>query len=103
MLAELLESADEWSHPFVIGELACGNLSRRPHVIELLDALPQAPVVDHEEALEFVTTRRLFGRGLGWIGVHLLASAQLARVPLWTLDRRLASAARQLALEVPPV
>lgn len=98
-LRELLESTEVWIHPFVIGELACGNLSRRAKVIELLDALPKVPVADHEEVLQFVTTHRLSGRGLGWIDMHLLASAQLAGLPFWTLDKRLALAAKQLALE----
>ena len=100
-LAKLLESTDVWIHPFVIGELACGNLSHRSQLIELLNALPKVPMVDHEEVLDFVTAHRLSGHGLGWIDVHLLASAQLARIPFWTLDKRLASAARQLTLEVP--
>jgi predicted nucleic acid-binding protein len=95
-LANLLESAEVWIHPFVIGELACGNPGRRPQVIELLNALPKVPMADHEEVLDFVNAYRLFGRGLGWVDVHLLASAQLAAMPFWTLDKRLAAAARQL-------
>ena len=101
-LTAILESTDVWIHPFVIGELACGTLSRRAQIIELLNALPRVPVVDHEEALEFVITHRLSGRGLGWIDVNLLASAQLARVPFWTFDKRLAAVARELMLKQPP-
>lgn len=97
-LAELLEATQVWTHPFVIGELACGNLSRRTEVLSLLDALPQAPLVDHHEVLKFIDARRLHGRGLGWIDVHLLASARLAGLPFWTLDKRLSEAARELAL-----
>ena len=100
-LAAMLESTEAWTHPFVIGELACGNLTRRAQVLELLHALPQVPLADPGEALAFVTTHRLYGRGLGWIDVHLLASAHLARMPLWTLDKRLAAAARQLAPGLP--
>lgn len=97
-LAELLEAAQVWTHPFVIGELACGNLSRRSEVLSLLEALPQAPLVDHHEVLKFIDARRLPGRGLGWIDVHLLASARLVGLPFWTLDKRLSEAARELAL-----
>jgi predicted nucleic acid-binding protein len=98
-LSELLDQQQCWIHPFVIGELACGNLARRAEVIGLLQALPQAPVADHAELLEFVDAHRLYGRGLGWVDLHLLASARLANLPLWTLDRYLAVAARQLSLQ----
>jgi predicted nucleic acid-binding protein len=95
-LAELLEDGSVWTHPFVIGELACGNLARRAEVLELIGALPLVPVADHEEVLVFVESRRLMGRGLGFIDVHLLASAVLASLPLWTSDKRLAAVARAL-------
>jgi len=97
-LSELLEAAQVWSHPFVIGELACGNLARRQEVLSALDALPQAPLVDHAEVRDFIETHRLSGRGLGWIDVHLLASARLGRLPFWTVDKRLATVARTLTV-----
>jgi predicted nucleic acid-binding protein len=98
-LSELLELMQCWIHPFVIGELACGNLARRAEVMGLLQALPQVPIADHAELLEFVDAHGLYGRGLGWVDMHLLASARLANLPLWTLDRRLAAAAKQLSLQ----
>ncbi|MHB8622199.1 MAG: type II toxin-antitoxin system VapC family toxin [Sulfuricaulis sp.] len=97
-LAELVEVAQVWTHPFVVGELACGILSRRREVLSLLEALPQAPLVDHREVLTFIEARRLPGRGLGWVDVHLLASARLVGLPFWTLDKSLFEAARELAL-----
>jgi hypothetical protein len=97
-LAQHLREGHVWAHPFVIGELACGRLRRRVEVLSLLGALPHAPVVDHVEALAFLESRALAGHGLGWIDVHLLASARLARIGLWTLDRRLQAAARELDL-----
>jgi predicted nucleic acid-binding protein len=100
-LSDLLEAAQVCIHPFIVGELACGNLSRREEVIGLLDALPTVLLVDHQEVLDFISAQRLHGRGLGWVDVHLLASARLAGLPLWTLDRRLALAATQLSLEPP--
>ena len=90
-----------WTHAFVIGELACGNLNRREEILSLLAALPEAPAADQDEALAFVETHRLMGLGLGWIDVHLLASASLARLRLWTLDGRLGSAAARLGLRPP--
>jgi predicted nucleic acid-binding protein len=99
-LAEHLEAMQVWTHPFVIGELACGNLARRGDVLTALDALPQAPLVDHAEVRAFIEAHHLHGRGLGWVDVHLLASARLARLPFWTQDKRLATVARDLALDV---
>lgn len=100
-LSDLLEAAQVCIHPFVIGELACGNVSRRAEVIGLLEALPRVPLVDHQEVLGFIVAQRLHGRGLGWVDMHLLASARLDNLPLWTLDRRLASVAVELSLEPP--
>lgn len=76
--------------PVVVGELACGPLGRRGEVLELLRNLPQAPVVDPNEVLAFVDGHALMGSGLGWVDVHLLASAALAGERFWTRDRRLA-------------
>jgi predicted nucleic acid-binding protein len=90
-----------WSHPFVIGELACGSLAHRSKVLMLLAALPAAPLAEHDEVITFIDSRRLFGKGLGWIDLHLLVSAQILRLPFWTLDRRLAVAASELGLEAP--
>jgi predicted nucleic acid-binding protein len=98
-LVGLLEQAQVWTHAFVIGELACGNLAQRDTVLDALAALPQAPVADHVEVLAFLDAHRLMGRGLGWFDVHLLASAKLARLPFWTLDKRLAAVALTLQLQ----
>jgi predicted nucleic acid-binding protein len=98
-LADRLERGRVLCHPFVIGELACGNLSRRDEILSLLRALPGAPSASDAEVLSLVESHRLMGRGLGWIDVHLLASALLADRLLWTLDRRLHSAARDLGID----
>ncbi|MGH8288843.1 MAG: hypothetical protein ACREV7_07410 [Steroidobacteraceae bacterium] len=82
-----------------IGELACGNLARRPTLLGLLAGLPQAPMAGHDETLAFVAAHRLMGRGLGWIDVHLLASAKLAKLPFWTMDKRLAAVATDVQLQ----
>lgn len=84
-------------HPFVIGELACGNLVNRAEVLSLLQALHAAPMATGDEALAFIEARSLMGRGIGFIDVHLLASCALAGdMRLWTGDRRLASVAMEL-------
>jgi predicted nucleic acid-binding protein len=86
-------------HPFVLGELACGNLKNRSEVLRLLGDLPAAPTATDPEALGLIERRALMGRGIGYIDVHLLASAALAGVGrLWTRDRRLAAVAAELEL-----
>lgn len=95
-LVGLLEHAQVWTHAFVVGELACGNLAQRDKVLGALSALPHAPVCSHDEVLTFLESHRLAGRGLGWVDVHLLASARLAKLPFWTLDKRLAAVATDL-------
>jgi predicted nucleic acid-binding protein len=86
-------------HPFVTGELACGNLANRSEVLSLLQHLPLAPVATESEALAFIDSRRLMGRGVGYIDVHLLASTTLAGdARLWSRDRRLERIAAGLRL-----
>lgn len=97
-LSALLSEGRVLGHPFVIGELACGSLQRRSEILALLEALPRAEVAQHHEALHFVETHRLAGAGVGWVDVHLMASAVLGRSALWTLDRRLAESARRLGI-----
>jgi len=84
----LLEQAQVWTHAFVVGELACGNLAQRNKVLSALAALPHAPVASHDEVLAFLESHHLMGRGLGWVDIHLIASARLGRLPSgrWTND-----------------
>lgn len=93
LLQERLERGIVVIHPFILGELACGNLVNRREVLDLLASLPSAVVVEDSDLLGFVERERLYGRGIGWIDVHLLASARVMAEPLWTLDRRLGEAA----------
>ena len=83
-------------HPLVIGELACGNMKRRSEALGSLAMLPTTPTVEYDELLTFIETHKLSGQGLGWIDVHLLASAVLDGVTLWTLDQSLRHAAKKL-------
>ena len=81
-------------HPFVLGELACGNLKNRAAILENLRALPQVVVAADEEVLELIERRKLWGQGIGWVDAHLLASTLLSGCDLWTSDERLNRAAR---------
>jgi predicted nucleic acid-binding protein len=101
-LSALLNRGEAACHPFIIGELACGTLRRRSEVLSLLQTLPQVPMASHKEALTFLERHRLMGSGIGWIDAHLLASASLAGVMLWTRDRRLSDVARSMHLFAEP-
>jgi predicted nucleic acid-binding protein len=98
-LGGLLSDGQVACHPFVVGELACGNLKNRTEVLLLLGRLPSAVPATHGEVLTLIEARRLMGRGLGWIDAHLLGAAVLQGFGLWTLDRRLALAAATLGVQ----
>ena len=87
-------------HPFVIGEVACGNLQNREEVLELLRALPQAEVAENDEVLLFLDSHDLYDFGLGWIDLHLLASALLTGCGIWTQKRKLKAAAKRVGIGV---
>ena len=99
MLAELLDAGSVVLHPFVLGELALGNLSPRELVLNSLQALPRATVAMHEEVLDFIETDALYGLGIGYVDAHLLASVRLtAGTLLWTRDKRLQQVAERSGL-----
>lgn len=85
-------------HPFIVGELACGNLQNRSEILSHLQRLPGTIRAGHEEVLQFIKHYGLMGKGLGYIDMHLLASARLTGVPLWTLDKKLNEVAIKLGL-----
>ena len=95
-LSGLLHGGEVLCHPFILGELACGNLSRRERILRLLQALPKADLAEQEEVLHLLDTRKLFGKGLGWIDAHLLGSCLLTGCSLWTLDKPLLEAGKKL-------
>jgi predicted nucleic acid-binding protein len=98
LLQDFLSAGQVATHPFVIGELAGGNLSNRDEVLALLSDLPRVTIATNEEVLHLIERHRLNGKGLGWIDLNLLASALISRIPLWTRDRRLANVARTLGI-----
>jgi len=87
-------------HPFVVGEMVLGGLSGREEA--LFARLPEAVPVPHEEVLAFVRRRRLTRQGIGWIDVHLLASALASSAALWSTDRALSTASEELAVDFRP-
>jgi predicted nucleic acid-binding protein len=98
-LMTLLDAGQVLMHPFVLGELACGNLTHRSELLTLMQHLPRAPLATEAEVLAFIEHRKLMGRGIGYIDVHLLASVVLTGTArLWTRDARLAKIASDLGL-----
>ena len=98
-LAHELGNTMVLSHPFVVGELALGNLSNRVEILSLLNTLPKARTASDAEVLHLVESRQLMGRGIGLVDGHLLASVLLSQsTKLWTRDKKLRSVAAELDL-----
>jgi len=96
-LTELLERGVVLAHPWVTGELAFGSLRGRAEILRLLHDLPQATVATAAELLELIERHELFGLGIGYVDVQLLAATMLTGdAMLWTNDRRLRAAAQRL-------
>ena len=92
-LISLLNSAKVCIHPFIIGELSCGNISNRSEILSLLKSLPHIEPALDEEVFALIENKKLYGIGLGFIDVHLLASALIHNVKIWTTDKALNKAA----------
>ena len=84
-------------HPMIVGELACGSLRNRATLAHL-QLLPHATFATHDEALAMIEQHKLMGRGVGFVDVHLLASAKLSNAALWTRDVRLAAIAAEFGI-----
>jgi len=97
-VAKFLSQGTVLMHPFVVGELSCGNLQDRAAVLSNLNALPFAKIASHYEVMQLIEARKLYGLGLGWIDAHLVASALLSNCLLWTFDKRLSQVATTLHL-----
>jgi len=90
-LFNLLHKGDVCIHPFIIGEIACGNLKNRKEILHLLKALPKILEATDDEVLLFIENNDLSGKGIGYIDAHLLASSLINKVELWTKDKRLSA------------
>ncbi len=102
-LERLLIGGVVLGHPWVIGELALGQLAQRQEILALLRSLPMADVVTPDEVLLFVERRQLIGLGIGYVDIQLLAATQVTPdAMLWTADKRLGAAATRLGLAVDP-
>lgn len=99
LLRDLLDKEQVLAHPFVIGELALGSLRQRATKLLQLLRLPTAVVARHDEVMRLVERQALYGQGLSYVDVHLLAATRLtAGTSLWTRDKSLSAAAERLSL-----
>ena len=94
-LGRLLGFDEVTGHELVYGELLIGDRGGRRKLLAAYERMPQAAMVPHRDVVEFVRDRDLHGRGVGWIDVHLLASALVGRLQLWTADPRLSAVANE--------
>lgn len=103
-LDRLLGLAEVTGHELVYGELLVGDRGGRAKLLTAYEQMHQARIVPHREVVAFVRDRGLYGRGVGWIDMHLLASALVGRLQLWTADPRFFAIAKELgvAYEAPP-
>jgi hypothetical protein len=101
-LTDLLDAGEILTHSFVIAEVAMGNLPRRPTFLEAMDKLRRAATASDREAISLMERERLYGLGIGFVDLHLLASTRLTpSATLWTRDRRLREIARRLGVGDP--
>ena len=99
ILTDLLNREVVVTHPFIIGELATGNLRPRAEILTFLQNLDRVIVAHDDEVLRFIEDEHLFGLGVGYVDAHLLASVRLTPdTSLWTRDKRLLSVADRLSL-----
>ena len=96
LLADLLNDGEVCTHPLIIGELYVGNLSKRKEFLSLLTNLPTLNECTHTEVLYLIEENLLYGKGIGYMDAHILASSLIADTPLWTLDKRLDKLWRKL-------
>lgn len=102
-LERFLSTGIVLGHPWIVGELALGNLAQRQTVLSLLKALPPAGVATEVEVLGLIDRERLHGRGIGYVDAHLLAATRLTPgARLWTRDKRLTDAAADLEIGFAP-
>jgi predicted nucleic acid-binding protein len=97
-LEKLLNDGEVVCHPFIVGELACGNLKNRHEILKYLQSLPMTISAEDGEVLKFIENHQLMGKGLGYIDVHLIAAAVLTDVPFWTFDKTLGKMTKKIGI-----
>jgi predicted nucleic acid-binding protein len=99
-LRALLYADEVLTHPFIIGEIACGALHNRTEILQYLATLPEVRLAEHSEVLRLLEEEKLYHRGIGLVDAYLIASSRLSTCRLWTLDKQLNAAAAALGLSL---
>ena len=94
-LKSLLHECSVYTHPIIVGELSCGNIKNRTKFMALINDLPFAKESTHSEVIQFIESNKVFDKGVGFSDMHILCSAILSNIPLWTHDKRLSLIAKQ--------
>ena len=98
-MEELLINGNVATHEFIIGELSCGNIKNRESFFEMIKKLPAVESVLFNEIIFFINKHKLYGKGLGLIDCHILASVYLHNFKLWTKDKKLNQQAEELFIQ----
>jgi predicted nucleic acid-binding protein len=98
-LEKLLDEGLVHIHDFITGELACGNLHNRQEILSTLALLPHLSQASHKEVLHLIEIEKLMGKGLSYVDLHLIASAQIATIPIWTMDAKFDRVNKSLGLK----
>jgi predicted nucleic acid-binding protein len=93
LLQFLLNEYEVVTHSYILGELACGNFKNRNEIFVLLSNLPCIAIISNEEYLTFIEKNKLYGLGLGFVDIHLLASSLISHCTIYTKDKTLLSTA----------
>ena len=100
-LTQLLTTESASIHPFVLGELAAGNIPKRQATLADLAKLPQVPAAQESDVHHLLESNRLWAKGLGWVDLHLLAAALISGCNLLTADHAIMAAATRLGIAYP--
>lgn len=98
-LAKLLRADRVLLHPFVLGEIALGSMTRYDALIDALTTLKPAPAASDEDVRFMIKRHRIMGTGIGYVDAHILASTILTPgASIWTRDKRLYTVAQRIGV-----
>lgn len=100
-LLALLKDGSVLCLPFIIGELAVGNLPRRSFTLSALAKISHVTMATNAEVLRAIEIHKLYANGAGYIDIHLLISVKLTPgTLLWTRDKTLSRQARKFDISL---
>jgi len=94
VLSELIESGEIYLHPFVLTELVLGGLKKELQL--KMESFVNLPILSENLLRKFIVEEKLFGRGLGFVDIHLLSASRIYQCDIWTFDSYLKKAAIHL-------